>query len=68
MNTPPTQSLQDTITIESLDMEGRGVGHLDNEDGTPGKVIFVEAALPGEIVKFKSKFIMEANTDITKKR
>ncbi len=54
MNTPPTQSLQDTITIESLDMEGRGVGHLDNEDGTPGKVIFVEAALPGEIVKFKS--------------
>jgi 23S rRNA (uracil1939-C5)-methyltransferase len=54
MNTPPIQSLQDTITIESLDMEGRGVGHLDNEDGTPGKVIFVEAALPGEIVKFKS--------------
>ena len=54
MNTPPTQSLQDTITIESLDMEGRGVGHLDNEDGTLGKVIFVEAALPGEIVKFKS--------------
>ena len=54
MNTPPTQSLQDTITIESLDMEGRGVGHLDNEDGSPGKVIFVEAALPGEIVKFKS--------------
>ncbi|MEY3580199.1 MAG: rRNA ((1939)-C(5))-methyltransferase RlmD [Pseudomonadota bacterium] len=54
MNTPHIQSLQDTITIESLDMEGRGVGHLDNEDGTPGKVIFVEAALPGEIVKFKS--------------
>ena len=54
MNTPPIQSLQDTITIESLDMEGSGVGHLDNEDGTPGKVVFVEAALPGEIVKFKS--------------
>lgn len=45
---------QTIITIESLDMEGRGVGHLDNEDGTPGKVIFVEGALPGERVSFQS--------------
>lgn len=44
----------DTIVIESLDMEGRGVGHLQNEDGTPGKVIFVEGALPGERVSYQS--------------
>jgi 23S rRNA (uracil1939-C5)-methyltransferase len=42
------------IDIESLDMEGRGVGHLQNEDGTQGKVIFVEGALPGEQVGFQS--------------
>lgn len=42
------------LEIESLDMEARGVGHLPNEDGTPGKVIFVEGALPGERVRFKS--------------
>ncbi len=42
------------LDIESLDMEARGVGHLPNEDGTPGKVIFVEGALPGERVRFKS--------------
>jgi 23S rRNA (uracil1939-C5)-methyltransferase len=48
------------IEIESLDMEGRGVGHLPNEDGTPGKVIFVEGALPGELVSFHS-FRKKAN-------
>lgn len=42
------------IEIESLDMEARGIGHLQNEDGTPGKVIFVEGALPGERVSFQS--------------
>jgi 23S rRNA (uracil1939-C5)-methyltransferase len=42
------------LVIESLDMEARGVGHLPNDDGTPGKVIFVEGALPGERVRFKS--------------
>jgi 23S rRNA (uracil1939-C5)-methyltransferase len=42
------------IDIESLDIEGRGVGHLINEDGTPGKVIFVEGALPGERVTYQS--------------
>lgn len=45
---------QDKLDIESLDMEARGVGHLKNEDGTPGKVIFVEGALPGERVGFQS--------------
>ncbi|MBZ2208382.1 23S rRNA (uracil(1939)-C(5))-methyltransferase RlmD [Massilia soli] len=40
------------IDIKSLDMDARGVGHLDNEDGSPGKVVFVEGALPGERVSF----------------
>lgn len=42
------------IDIKALDMDGRGVGHLDNEDGTQGKVVFVEGALPGEKVTFHS--------------
>ena len=49
------------ISIKALDAEGRGVGYLSNEDGTPGKVVFVEDALPGEtvrceILKRKSKW------------
>lgn len=43
-----------TVRIDSLDMEARGVGRLVNEDGTPGKVIFVEGALPGETVAYQS--------------
>ncbi len=35
-------------------MEARGVGRTVNEDGTPGKVIFVEGALPGERVSYQS--------------
>ena len=42
------------IDIKALDMEARGVGHLANEDGTPGKVVFVEGALPGETVGFQT--------------
>jgi len=42
------------IEIESLDMEARGVGRTVNEDGQPGKVIFVEGALPGERVTYSS--------------
>ncbi len=45
---------QNKIDIKSLDMEARGVGHLENEDGSQGKVIFVEGALPGERVSFAS--------------
>lgn len=41
-----------TIEIRSLDMDARGVGHLLNEDGSQGKVVFVEGALPGELVEF----------------
>jgi 23S rRNA (uracil1939-C5)-methyltransferase len=44
----------DLIDIKSLDIEARGIGHLTNEDGTQGKVIFVEGALPGERVGFQS--------------
>jgi len=40
------------IEIVSLDMEARGVGRADSEDGTPGKVVFVEGALPGELVSY----------------
>jgi len=46
--------MQDILQIESLDMEARGIGHLANDHGSPGKVIFVEGALPGERVRFKS--------------
>ena len=48
------------IDIESLDMEARGVGRTapEGEPGTPdykpGKVIFVEGALPGERVTYLS--------------
>ncbi|WP_407655404.1 23S rRNA (uracil(1939)-C(5))-methyltransferase RlmD [Burkholderia alba] len=42
------------LDIESLDMEARGVGRVVAEDGTPGKVIFVEGALPGERVTYAS--------------
>lgn len=34
--------------VESLDHDGRGVAHVD------GKVIFIEGALPGEVVEFAS--------------
>ena len=37
-----------TIRVESLDQEGRGVAHAD------GKVIFIEGALPGELVTYAS--------------
>ena len=47
--------MQETfIDIKALDGDARGVGHLENEDGTPGKVIFVEGALPGERVSFET--------------
>ncbi|KQZ45166.1 23S rRNA (uracil(1939)-C(5))-methyltransferase RlmD [Duganella sp. Root1480D1] len=46
--------MQDNIVeIKSLDMDARGVGHIENEDGSPGKVVFIEGALPGEKVSFE---------------
>lgn len=35
-------------------MEARGVGRMESEDGTPGKVVFVEGALPGERVSYST--------------
>jgi len=40
--------MSEPLHIESLDHEGRGVGHVD------GKTIFVEGALPGEWVRYSS--------------
>lgn len=45
---------QTILDIKALDMDGRGVAHLTNEDGSQGKVVFVEGALPGEQVSFHS--------------
>lgn len=56
---------QTIIDIESLDMEARGVGHLKNEDGTPGKVVFVEGALPRERVVYSS-YRKKANWEAAK--
>jgi 23S rRNA (uracil1939-C5)-methyltransferase len=47
-------TFMNTIKIDSFDMDARGVGHLENEDGSPGKVVFVEGALPGEFVEYSS--------------
>lgn len=43
-----------TLHITALDMDARGIGHLSNEDGSPGKVVFVDGALPGELVSCSS--------------
>ncbi len=50
-------------------MEARGVGRLANDDGSPGKVVFVEGALPGERVRYesyrrKSKFEQATLVDV----
>nr|WP_255631122.1 23S rRNA (uracil(1939)-C(5))-methyltransferase RlmD [Caballeronia sp. dw_19] len=45
------------IEIKSLDMDAQGVGRAtaeDGSDGSDGKVIFVEGALPGERVLYAS--------------
>lgn len=52
--TPDPDFVAPELEIESLDMEARGVGRTVNEDGEPGKVIFVEGALPGERVSYSS--------------
>ncbi|MDD5387978.1 MAG: 23S rRNA (uracil(1939)-C(5))-methyltransferase RlmD [Gallionellaceae bacterium] len=57
--------MSEPLLIESLDHEGRGVGHVD------GKAIFVEGALPGELVRYSSyrkkpNFEQAQATDILK--
>lgn len=52
--TPDPSFVAPEIEIDALDMEARGVGRTVNEDGEPGKVIFVEGALPGERVSYSS--------------
>jgi len=41
-------SIENSVVIESLDQEGRGVAHND------GKVIFIEGALTGEVVSYNA--------------
>lgn len=41
-------AVENKVTVESLDHEGRGVAHFE------GKVIFIEGALPGEVVSYAS--------------
>lgn len=43
----PKERFTASLTVERLDNEGRGVGHRD------GKVVFVEGALPGEVVTYE---------------
>lgn len=50
----PPASTAGVVEIGSLDMEARGVGRLAADEGGPGKVIFVEGALPGERVEYAS--------------
>lgn len=61
----PAQPDTRTLTIESLDHEGRGIAHRD------GKAIFVEGGLPGEKVTysvFKKKPSYEMATLLEVKR
>ena len=36
-----------TAEVERLDQEGRGIAHQD------GKVVFIQGALPGELVRYE---------------
>lgn len=38
--------MSDLLEVESLDLEGRGVAHQAD-----GKVVFIDEALPGELVR-----------------
>lgn len=58
--------IMETLKIEKLDHQGRGISHLDH------KIVFVENALEGEVVKIqilneKKNFIEAKALEITKK-
>jgi len=42
------------VIVESLNLEAQGVARVRDEQGVPGKVIFIDGALPGEDVTFES--------------
>ena len=59
------------VSVESLNLEAQGVARPENEDGSPGKVLFIDGALPGEVIscevdKVKSKFEIGRTTQIYK--
>lgn len=57
--------MSESVFIESLDGEGRGVARLKNDDQTLGKVVFVEGALAGEEVII-STFRKKKNWEMAK--
>ena len=42
------------VIVESLNLEAQGVARPLDEQGIPGKVVFIDGALPGEEVEFES--------------
>lgn len=59
------------VIVESLNLEAQGVARPLDESGIPGKVVFIDDALPGEDVEFqsykiKSKFELAKLTHIYK--
>ncbi len=42
------------VIIESLNLEAQGVARPLDENGVPGKVVFIQDALPGEDVEYQS--------------
>ena len=59
------------VVVESLNLEAQGVARPLDESGVPGKVVFIDGALPGEDVEFesykvKSKFELAKLTHIYK--
>jgi 23S rRNA (uracil1939-C5)-methyltransferase len=42
------------VVVESLNLEAQGVARPLDESGVPGKVVFIDDALPGEDVEFQS--------------
>jgi 23S rRNA (uracil1939-C5)-methyltransferase len=60
------------VIVESLNLEAQGVARPLDEHGVPGKVVFIDEALPGEDVTFqsykvKSKFELAKLIHIYKK-